>query len=204
MTRIRAVTAKRGGSRIWALVLAFGLVAIQVLGGPLDPASAATPPAFRSASTAAATSSSLSFSVPVGTIADDMMLTQLTVSAGSATVTAPAGWTYLRDDGGSDLRQHLYYRVASSSEPASYTWTFSAIDRTTGATASYSGVDPVTPIHNHSGDSTGNGSNIDAPSLTTTISDVRLVGFFGHGSSGNINPPGSMGGAMGDFFGRHH
>ena len=44
------------------------------------------------------------------------------------------------------LAQAIYYRVAGSSEPTSYTWTFSPAESGAGGIAAYRGVNNSTPI----------------------------------------------------------
>lgn len=66
--------------------------------------------------------------VPAETEEGDLMVAHVFHRAAGGTVTAPAGWTLLRTDkagdGGSsvDQWQDIYTRIATGSEPASYTW----------------------------------------------------------------------------------
>jgi len=124
-------------------------------------------------------------------VADDFLLTQITLDSGAATVTPPGGWTYLRDDGNGGIRQYLFYRIASGGEPVSYTWTISN-GESSGATSSFRGVDTGSPIDVHGGQSVPGSNEITAPSVTTTVADVLLVGFFGHDDGLSIDPPGTM------------
>ena len=64
-----------------------------------------------------------------------------------------------------------YYRVATATEPPSYTWTFGAagFGGAVGGMASFTGVDNNSPIDDEAGTVTPNGTNHTAPSITTTM-----------------------------------
>lgn len=152
------------------------------------PAQAAiTPVAASSSATPTSGASALTVSVPAGTAQNDVMLAVVSVNLnGSATtITAPAGWTLVRsDNSGTIIRQSVYFRVASASEPASYAWTFSNSKRAVAGIVSYRGVDSLAPINASSGQANGSSGTITAPSLTTTAYNAMLAGFFGT-SNGN-------------------
>ena len=70
-----------------------------------------------------ASTTSIVLNRPIGTLAGDVMLASLDVR-GTSTVTAPAGWTLIRTDTyTSSLRMHVYWRLATGSDPATWTWT---------------------------------------------------------------------------------
>src|SRR5205823_9232354 len=107
--------------------------------------------AYRSSSSLSqAAATSIALSVPAGTQQNDVMLAQIDTKGSSGAVpaiTAPAGWTLIRNDAsGGAFQQALYSHVATSSEPASYTWTLSLSVAASGGIASYSGVDTTTPV----------------------------------------------------------
>ena len=63
---------------------------------------------------------------PAGTSADDVLLAAITGQT-LPTISAPVGWSLVRSDAnGAELRQSIFVRAAGGSEPASYTFTFSA------------------------------------------------------------------------------
>ena len=64
------------------------------------------------------------------------------------------------------------------SEPASYLWNFSGTVRASGGVVRYAGVDPASPIDKIGAGATGNSTAVAAPSLTTTVDNTELVGFF--------------------------
>src|SRR5205814_1599209 len=95
-------------------------------------------------------------------------------------VTAPAGWTLIRrDTAGTYTTQALYYRVVTASEPASYSWSFSGAVPAAGGIVAYSGVSTAAPVDVSGGTGQNvNATSIVAPSVTTTVSGTRVVGFF--------------------------
>lgn len=76
-----------------------------------------------------ASSSSGACAVPTGTAANDIMFTF--IKTVSTVNSVPSGWTYLADApvGAGGGNAYLYYRVASGSEPADYTWGTAAAAR---------------------------------------------------------------------------
>lgn len=147
------------------------------------------------AATSASVSSgtSLTINVPTGTVNPNVMVASIAVRGPStSTITAPAGWTFVRTDTTTTgITENLatYWKVAEN-EPASYTWTFSG--STTGAVGgilTFSGVDNGSVIDVSGGQTvtgTANQSafNVAAPSITTTADNTMLVTAHAVASSG--------------------
>ncbi len=197
-----AATAGDGGDGHGLAVGRNGLVllaavALLLAGLPLISHSveAATPPAFRSVGTGSANNDFfIDIATPPGVVAGDIMLAQVTARLKNVVVTPPAGWFLIRNDrnNGQEISQHLYWRAASGSEPATYRWNVDNPTRMSGAVSAYSGVDITYPIDAHSGQTKSNQTAIEAPSVTTRTSDTLLVGFFGAGYATTIAAPGTM------------
>src|SRR5262245_57962009 len=86
----------------------------------------ATGVVFRAAASAGAASGNITINVPTGTQANDVMIAGIGISANAPTVTAPAGWTLVRQTNNTTATANalaIYRRMATSSEPANYTWT---------------------------------------------------------------------------------
>ena len=145
--------------------------------------------AFSSGSNNASTTS-ITLTRPAGTVAGDVMLASLSVR-GTSTVTAPAGWALIRTDTyTASLRMHSYWRLATASDPASWTWTFSGSRLAAGTIHAYSGVNTTTPIDASGGQAASTTSaTATAPSITTTVSNTRLVAFFANMSNSTWTPP---------------
>ena len=150
---------------------------------------------FHASSSGGTVGSSLTLNRPAGTVVNDLLLAQVTVRSTSIAITEPSGWTFVRRDnagsGSNQLGQAIYYRFAGPSEPASYTWTFSGSIDASGGIVAEAGVSPTSPI-DVSGGLAGSGTSVTAPSVTTTSSGDRLVGFFGVGASTAHTPPAGM------------
>lgn len=141
---------------------------------------------------AASSSQSATVPVPAGTVAGDVMVAVIVNQAGGG-ITAPAGWTLIRSDGDTNLTQALFYRVATSGEPASYTWAL-ACNRCVGGMVTYRGVDNGDPVEAAtSAGVVNNAATIVAPSIATTVSGDQLIGFFASsGAKAGIASPAGM------------
>jgi hypothetical protein len=148
--------------------------------------------AFRAGSFSSNNTSSTSIvlSRPTGTQPGDLLLLSLDVR-GTSTVTAPAGWTLIRTDTyTSSLRKHTYWRFATGSDPATWTFTFSGSRLAGGSMLAYSGVHPTTPIDASGGQAaTSSSTSSTAPSITTTVANTRLVLFYANMANATWTPP---------------
>lgn len=132
---------------------------------------------------------------PLGTQIGDVLIAQIAADDTNS-VSAP-GWTLIRQDkdAGEGFWQAILYRVAGSSEPASYTLTPSQSvpgEIVFGVNA-YRGVDPVAPINAQGGQITSSFiSTVTAPSITTTVANTRLVTFWGRDGNEFLNAPAGM------------
>ena len=150
-----------------------GEVAVEVASEP--PPGGIQRRAFSSANADAA--SSLALAVPAGVQAGDVMVAMVSNRQPGTALSLPSGWTEVRRETGGSILQVLLVRVASSSEPASYTASISgAVTDWGGGIVAYSGVDTARPVEAHAGQ-TGTGPSLLAPSVTTTSSSARLVYF---------------------------
>src|SRR4029077_20494101 len=84
--------------------------------------------------------------------------------------------------------------VTATSEPASYTWNFSAGNDAAGGIAAYSGVNTVTPIDVTSGQANASSTSMTAPSVTipTGHNADRLLAIFATPNSATITLPGAI------------
>jgi len=163
----------------------------------VSPASAAV--GFRAASWVNLNGSALTLTinVPAGTLGGDLMVAGIAIRPTSATITAPAGWTLQRRQNNTnpnDSSLAIYYRVAGTSEPASYVWTFSASTGSAGGISSYSGVNTTSPINVEAPATTGATSttSFTAPSVTTTVANTMVVTHHQYTSSDRFTPSAGM------------
>ncbi|WP_233582546.1 cell wall anchor protein [Corallococcus sp. CA053C] len=135
---------------------------------------------FRAVSSASGKGiTSLAIPAPAGVQENDVILARLTNRNNvNAILTAPTGWTLLRSDqSASAIKTWILYKVATASEPASYTFTLDLASYLAGTLVAYSGVDPTNPIDTHSGQKNGDSQTFTTPALTTTSADGLAVWF---------------------------
>ena len=111
--------------------------------------------------------------------AGDLMLASIAINGGdSASTTAPSGWSQIaRTDNDSDVALITYWKIATTSEPSSYTWTVEGQTTASGGIVPYSGIYTVTPIDSFSSNS-GYGSLATASATTSTVTDQMVVTVF--------------------------
>jgi len=203
---LAGLTAAQGSVSGAAFYDATGNAGDSWVATSLEPASALTVtqvctddpvPVLHGSSTAttSATSTSLTLSTPAGTATGDLLLASVAV-AGSppeASVVAPAGWTKVLGfvhSGGATTA--TYYRWVTAGTPGTSSWTFPSAQAVGGVLA-WSGVHPKHPVQATSvAPSEGGDKLIDAPSVTTTSTNVRLVGFFTQINASTWTPPAGM------------
>ncbi|HTY55037.1 MAG TPA: hypothetical protein VMB26_07555 [Candidatus Binataceae bacterium] len=90
-------------------------------------------------------------------------------------ITAPDGWTLIRDDSTTTTRQSLYWRVMQANEP-SPTWTFSEPVDAQGALLLLDNVAANNPVDASSGNTGGPG--VAAKSVSTTRGGNFILAFY--------------------------
>lgn len=163
-----------------------------------SPLAGSTPTITPNASSAAYSNSSKTLTVPApaGIVAGDLLLATL-VTSGSTSGPLPTGWTLGPVSWSSSFNVQVVtaYKIATSSEPSSYTFTGSATLDASGTIVDYSGVDQTNPIDT-SQTASGSSGNAVGPSVTTTAANDRVVeavGFTGAGASlWSPTPPSGM------------
>jgi len=122
------------------------------------------------------------------------MIAQVTVRGGTTTtLTPPAGWTLIRrDNKARQIAEGIYVHVVTAaSEPASYTWNFTAGNDAAGGIAIYSGVKTTNPVDVSGGQGNPASTSITAPSITIPAGhngDLLLAMFATPGTSGMTLP----------------
>lgn len=171
-------------------------------GGPSAPATttvtvtpAAGPGIVReSVETTAVTTAAngITIAKPSGTAAGDVLVACLSLNGSNVTAGGvPAGWSLLAASTTiSNPKVYGYYRVATSSEPADYHWTFGTSITSGGGIARYSGSSgPDVAATKAAGAAATSGT---VPGVTTTTAGAMVVGCMGVNSgalSVTITPP---------------
>ncbi len=167
------------------------LPAIAVVSLGLSGTAAATPAVYQaSTSSSALGASSRVISVPSGTSSGDVLVAQVVTNHNDLTGTsAPAGWTLACSQGGTGVVQGIWWRVAGSSEPASYTWTLPSNSGVVGNMLRYTGVNTTTPIGGCSGQASASaGLTMTAPSVVISTGDELMTTAYGFTSAGTTTP----------------
>lgn len=152
------------------------------------PARAAVSFVSATSSANAGTTSSETITKPGGVASGSVLVATIT-AAGTGAITPPSGWTQIQDVT-TTLRQTSYYHVATSSEPANYTWTLGSARLASGGIVAYSGVDGSVPV-DASATASGSSGNASIPSVTTNVAGdtvLAAVGSAGTWSSNSIVP----------------
>src|SRR5439155_22366620 len=134
-------------------------------------------------------------SKPRGVDARDVRAASVETAGGTGTtITAPSVWTLIRRDNSTTaLAMATDYNVALSTEPASYSWGLGSSNvAASGGILAYANVDTSAPINASGGLVNGSSASVTAPSITTTVANTMLVGFFGSASSSSFTPPTGM------------
>lgn len=137
----------------------------------------------------------LTIPLPVGTVANDVMIASIGVTPSSVTVTPPAGWVLAnrRDNNAGATNSLLVYsRVAGAAEPAAYSWSVSGNFMASGGIQSFSGADTTTPIDVQASQTTNSSLNHATPSVTTTVANTMLVTSHTFNSAATWTPPAGM------------
>jgi MSHA biogenesis protein MshQ len=153
--------------------------------------------AFVAASSAGADSGvlTLTINMPTGTVQDDVMIASIGARPNTATITAPSGWTLVRRiDNANSIANSLavYSKVASASEPASYSWTFDTSTGSAGGIQTFSGVNTTTPIDVENGQNTASGLTHATPDVTTTVANTMIVTSHSFATAATWTPPTGM------------
>ncbi len=150
---------------------------------------------YRSVSTDTGTSGSLSIAKPTGTTSGDILITAVSVRSSTATITAPSGWTTIQtvlNTNNTSTRLSVYYKVATGSEPSSYTWTVSTNTGVVGSTMAFSGGDTSSPIDTYLGTDTASSLSHTVGSVTPSVNGAMVLSFFEYEHSSTWTPPAGM------------
>ncbi len=142
-----------------------------------------------SASATSGVGTSILINKPTGTVENDVLVATVAfVGSSGYTVSPPGGggWTLIKDVSTSGYYPgKTYYKVAGSSEPASYTFTVSSSTNAgVGGIVSYRNVNTSSPIDGNSALASGSSSTHVAPATTTTASETRTVVIYNQSTVG--------------------
>ena len=182
-------TSARSVSR----AVCIGAVALLVGAIALLPVRADAAIAFRAAASVdqAGSASSIAINQPAGTVKGDVLVAVVAVRPNTIAITAPSGFVLVqRQDQttGNTNAVAVYRKIATASEPASYTFTATGNTGLAGGVMAFSGVDNTTPVDVSAGALIVSGTSFTAPAVTTTIANTMIVTAHEFGSSERWTP----------------
>ena len=132
----------------------------------------------------ASNGTSLTITKPGGTGAGDLLIAAVVTDDKQQTgFNPPAGWnlvTQMVSNDGEAVSMGVWWKIAASSEPASYDFTWPADEQAYGWIMRFTGHDPANPI-NVAAQSNGfsESSSPPSPSVTTTVADTMILRIGG-------------------------
>lgn len=125
---------------------------------------------YRGGKTAATAGSATTLTVtkPTGTVAGEFLTTAVT-TAGGYTLNTLSGWTLLGTSTGTGTGVELwvYYKIATGSEPSSYTWTVTSATTIAITCQRWSGINITTPVDSYTANNGNGGTSTIAPAALT-------------------------------------
>ena len=126
---------------------------------------------------------SLTLNKPSGVKTGDVLIAQIAVS-NTPSITTQSGWNLIQSTIGSSatsstVKMESYYKVAGSSEPTTYQWTFNSSQAATGGISAFIGVNNSNPIDASSGRANGSTATVTFSQVTTTTASDMLVALIG-------------------------
>lgn len=131
---------------------------------------------------------------PTGIAAGHLLLAHVVHNDGTAaSITPPAGWTLKAQFNNSgNVGVGIYYKIATASEPASYTWTFGRSTKSAVSISRYYDIDTTSPFDGNGAVVIVNGTTLTLPSISTTGPNPRVVGFAASASATSFTPASGM------------
>jgi hypothetical protein len=142
-------------------------------------------PQWSNTTTSNGDATSVVINKPASLVQDDLLIFALYLEKGNqVTVTPPTGFTLIRQDNDdSNFGMRTYSKVATASEPNTYTFSLNTSGKWAASMSRITGADTSAPIMASSGN-VGSSGNAVAPSLTS--SQATLVLSF-HGRKNGTN-----------------
>jgi hypothetical protein len=131
---------------------------------------------------------------PSGVLAGDLLIMSMFHGANpNPVITVPTGWAQLYQELSSNGGKHsIFYKVAGSSEPDSYTWQLSEWKHPAAGMVAYRGVNTSNPFHVQSKAHVLGEAEVTVE-LTTSIAETRLLLFTAvKAPSGGASPDVTM------------
>ncbi len=139
---------------------------------------------------------SMNVSKPGGTAAGDLLIAAIVTDGkqGDAGIQPPAGWNLINHGMQKEkVTLGVWWKLAGSSEPANYTFTWPEDEEAYGTVMHFSGNDPVNPI-NITSNAGGKSFSPISPAVITTVPDAMILRIGGFNVNNiNVGNPGLSG-----------
>ena len=184
--------------RDWRVLLAAAAVCPLLIVGATPPAAGVaapvTGPWFKGATTNAHLGiNSLPGSRPAAAAAGDLLLAVVAANqANGEVITPPNGWRrecWQHHPISQNLVVALFSKIATSSDPPSWTWSFPSNSGATVAVTAYGGADPNVRLESCEGAYVSNTAAITAPATTTATANSKVLAAFAFRGAGTSTPP---------------
>ena len=179
-------TAAIGGT------LFYRVTAVDASGNPSTPSavSADRGIAFRAATTATGSGTSITITKPAGTATGDVLVAAIqTLNGGTPSL---GGWTSAGSTTNGVLRDTILVHVVGASEPNQYVFTWTGSQGVAALLISYVGVDTTAPVVDAFSAGTGSTASITSPSVSPTAAKTLLITVAGILTNAAITPAGGM------------
>lgn len=138
---------------------------------------------------------SISINAPAGVVPGDVLVATVAKS-GAEALTTPAGWTKVDSVlDNSTMYLGLYWRVAASGDPGSFSWTWAGGTSryAAGGISAYIDVDNDNPVDGHAAAGVSNTTSFPAPTITTVFAnDMIVTAHAVNANNPNWTPPAGM------------
>ena len=160
-----------------------------------------TPPTYETFAEASSSGNVVQIQVnkPSGTVEGDLLFAVFSKDDRAGVLSSPSGWTDLGEGSTGGSRILFTYKIATASEPATYTFTSTDSDQMCVSVARFSGVDPSDPIDVYSSLNTGNDAAPTCPTVDTGASETTILRAMGADDDDYSTPGNYPGGHVGIF-----
>ena len=152
---------------------------------------------FNEAKAVVDTATSLPISTPLVNAGDLLIAAIATDEDTSATLSAPSGWTSINSPGSysSAVTLGAWWRIATATEPASYTFTWAGGQQAYGWMMRFTGNNSTSPINGTPSVWGGSSSTPTSPAVTTTVDNCLILrlGAFDGNDVNTLPEPGNPG-----------
>jgi hypothetical protein len=134
---------------------------------------------------------SLAVTKPTGTIGGNLLIACVSLDGNAySSLTAPSGWTLIQKgpQGVSPIAQTfgVWYKIATASEPSTYTFTWTPTEQAYAWIMRFSGHDATNPINASTAQSGSATSTAISPAVTTSVPNAMILRL--HASDGMALP----------------